>query len=419
MNDDAARVPETMQQDVALERGDSLVDSVAEWLMTQALGEGPVEPLVEACIERLRAAGIPLWRALVAFRTLHPLFSSISLVWRRGEGMATAQHQHTITRQSEAWMQSPLRHLLETDIPYLRRRLAGEGALIDFPVLEEFRDRGATDYLALRVPFGGDAEGDPLSEGLIATWTADSPGGFSDSDIRALIRIQRRLAVVCKVRVRSQIAHNVLATYLGPDAGRRVLNGQIKRGDGELIYAVIWYSDMRNSTAMADAMAPEAYLSALNAYFECSAGAVLAHGGEVLRLIGDAVLAIFPIRDGGATAEAACRAALAAAGEAQTRLVATNRERTSANLCAVGFGLGLHVGDVMFGNIGTLERLEFTVIGRAANEVARLESLTKDLDRPVVASAEFVTHLAVPWESLGRHDMKGVGEREVFAPPGR
>ena len=186
-----------------------------------------------------------------------------------------------------------------------------------------------------------------------------------------------------------------------------MLNGQIRRGDGEMIHAVIWYSDMRDSTRLADGMAAEDFLRTVNSYFECTAGAVLANGGEVLRFIGDAVLAIFPIRDG--DSQSACERAMAAARDAEARLGVVNDERARHDLEALDYGLGLHVGDVMFGNIGVPERLEFSVIGPAANEVARIEGLTKTLGRRTLASAEFARSVPRYWESAGSHALKGVG----------
>ena len=226
------------------------------------------------------------------------------------------------------------------------------------------------------------------------------------------------MAVACRVMIEHQIARNILSTYLGADAGQQVLNGQIKRGDGETIHAVIWYSDLRNSTKIADTMPPKEFLGVLNTYFECAAGAVLAHEGEVLRFVGDAVLAIFPIRNDGATTAQACNAAVAAARDALDRLAALEHGDPSKDGGVFSFGLGLHVGDVMYGNIGVPERLEFSVIGPAANEVTRLEHLCKTYDRRVLASAEFAQHVPINWESLGVHSLRGVGEPiEVFALP--
>ena len=388
-----------------------LIDGVADWLMSQALGECDVHEIVGSCCDRLLAAGIPLWRTFVSFRILHPKFASVSIVWRREERSGTVERIETLHGEaftSEDWRQSPMNHMLSTQIPFLRRRLIGEEALLDFPVCRDLQNQGGSDYVAWMIPFARDDEPGPHTDGVIGSWATDRPAGFSDRDIRSLIRIQRRLVVSLKVQIKQQIAHTVLATYLGMDAGRRVLDGQIRRGDGEIVHAVIWYSDMRDSTRLADTLAAEEFLKTVNGYFECTAGAVLANGGEVLRFIGDAVLAIFPIRDG--DPRPACELAMAALRDADKRLEAVNGERERGGLQALDYGLGLHVGDVMFGNIGVPERLEFSVIGPAANEVARIESLTKTLGRRALASADFARAVPGDWESAGEHALKGVGE---------
>ena len=254
----------------------------------------------------------------------------------------------------------------------------------------------------------------------MTSWMTDRASGFGEWDIDQLQRVSRRLAVACKVQIKDQIARNVLDTYLGPDAGRLVLSGQIRRGDGRRLHAVIWYSDMRRSTTLAESMPAEDFLALVNSYFECTAGAVLAAGGQVLRFIGDAVLAIFPVgecaSDAPVPAECgSCRAALDAVREAERRLSALNDERVAAGLEAIDYGLGLHVGEVIYGNIGVPERLEFSVVGPAANEVARIETLTKQLGRRVLASAGFASFAPGSWESLGEHRLRGVGRPvEVF-----
>lgn len=399
-------------ENVGFSTGGGLIDSVADWLMTQALGEAEVEGLLEGCCDRLLAAGIPLWRGYLTFRTLHPLFRAISLTWRRDGGLESVGHLHTDS--SDAWRQSPFRYMMESQIPFLRRRLTGEGALLDFRVLTELRDKGAEDYFAYLVPFGSGLS-ERSTDGVAASWSTDRASGFTEQDIHSLQRIQRRLAVACKVTIKDQMARNILSAYLGSDAGQQVLKGRIKRGDGETIHAVIWYADLRNSSAMADAMQTVDFLRVLNTYFECTAGAVLAHGGEVLRFIGDAVLAIFPIRDGGSERNA-CEAALSAARDADNKMAKINQERAAAGMEALSFGLGLHVGDVMYGNIGVPERLEFSVIGPAANEVARLEGMTKELNRHVLLSGEFAQYLSIGYESLGQHRLRGIGKPlEVYA----
>lgn len=395
-----------------------LIDHVANWLMTQALANSDVESLFQGCCERLLAAGIPLWRGHITFPVLHPQYAATGLTWTRRDGIRSENYAHSVDgKLSESFKASPFYYLMGTRVPYLRRRLVGDEAVLDFPVLPEFRDAGATDYLAFIIPFG---QGE--RDGVIGSWSCDRASGFSEQDIQALMRIQKRLGVACKMRIKEQIARNVVDTYLGSLAGRRVLEGQIKRGDGETIRSVIWYSDLRGSTRMADTLPRDDFIQALNDYFACAGGAVLAHGGEILSFIGDAVLAIFPLECADATnddagAAAACARALDACRDAQHRLAEANAQRAEAGRDALSFGLALHLGDVVFGNIGVPERVSFSVIGPTVNEVARLEALTKELNRTVLASAEFAKHTDIAWENLGAFALRGVTEPvEVCSP---
>ncbi len=265
------------------------------------------------------------------------------------------------------------------------------------------------------------------------------------------------LALVLKVAVREYFAQSALVAYLGRDAAVRVLRGQIGRGDLEPVYAVVWYCDLRGSTQLADTLPTAEYMSLLNAYFECTAGAVLDAGGQVLLLLGDAVLAIFPAEPNhshhSASAEEnhaiqqtihlasrpppgllplaatnstdlrpadpyACRAALAAIRTAHARASELNRARAKEEKPLIKFGIGIHLGDLQYGNIGVPERLQFTVVGPVANEVARIENLTKTMKREVLVSDTFAHHVPLPWEHMGKHQLRGVGEaRDIFALP--
>ncbi len=356
----------------------------------------------------MSAAGVPVWRGHVSFRTLHPLISVVSITWLRDKGIA-AEGISREQAETGDWHNSPLSRPITSRLPLLRRRLIGSEAMQDFPLLAELRDEGATDYLAFAVPFN-----DQWDDGIIGSWATDRPSGFSEGDIRALMRVQQRLAVACKVKIKNEISRNIVDAYLGPNAGRRVLSGQIQRGDNETIHAAIWYSDLRDSTGLAESLPPDRYLSLLNDYFQATTGAVMAEGGEVLLLLGDAVLAIFPI--GETEAPAACEAALRAVAEVERRLAASNRDRDDGLVLACG--IGLHLGNLMFGNIGVPERLQFTVVGPAANAVARIQDLAKELAQPVLASAAFARQLPLDWQSMGRHTLRGIARaHEVFAPP--
>jgi len=393
-------------------RADPVV-ALSEWLMEQGAAEAEITALFGGICERLCAAGLPLVRGYLGFRTLHPLFSAVSLLWRPGEPVKVAEHPHGTGRASRQWRESPFAHLVKTRTPTLRRRLTGPGARLDFTVLPELRDLGFTDYFAFAAV--GEAAG---REEIVGSWATARKGGYRKPDLEVLQRIQRWLWVACKLTIQGQIARNALAAYLGPTAAEQVLGGQIRRGDGRSIHAAIFYSDLRNSTELAGAMEQKAFLELLNGYFECTAGAVLEEGGDVLLMIGDAVLAIFPIEKGRFTKQQACAAALMAARQANLRLAELNRARARDGHVALAFGVGLHVGTLMYGNIGLPGRLEFTATGQAVNEAARLEELTKSLGRPVVASAAFAQQCGLgDWHSLGHHDLRGLGCcHEIFVP---
>ena len=303
--------------------------------------------------------------------------------------------------------------MIQNDLVALRRRLAGPAALIDFTVLEDLQADGYTDYLALMVKFDdGPDDSSGRGNGIVTSWTTRRPEGFVDDDIAALLRVKQRLGVAAKMAIKNQIATNVVSTYLGPTAGAQVLSGNIQRGDGQTIHAVIFYSDLRGSSGLADRLPASAYISLLNGYFECAAGAVLDAGGEVLNYIGDGVLAIFPI--GEMSEEEAAKAAIGAAKEARRRLLDVNENLRFMGRDPLEFGVALHVGDVVFGNIGSGGRLAFTTIGAAVNEVARLEALTKTLDAPILMSGEFKSAVtradpSVALIGFGFQKMRGIG----------
>lgn len=394
---------------------DAFVNEIAGWLMTEALSSMPLDDIFSGCAAQLSAAGIPVDRAHVAFETLHPLYSGVGLTWTLQKGLEkqTFDHRRSDEDLPESWTKSPLYFLAENDLPFLRRRLSGPEELVDFPLLQELKSEGATDYIAYAIRFG-----DGHRDGIVGSWATKRDGGFTNRDIASLQRIQKRFAVACKMRIREQIAVNVVKTYLGRNAGLRVLDGQIVRGDGETISAAFWYSDLRGSTRLAEALPPEEFIQLLNSYYEVSAGAVIAAGGEILSFIGDAVLAAFPIGSSGDDASTACQRALSAYREARHNLKELNSIRSNSNRSELRFGTALHLGKAVFGNIGVPERLAFTVVGTTINEVARLQSLTKSLGSDGVASGNFVSQTGLKLPSLGFHELRGIeGQTEVFAIP--
>ena len=394
-----------------------LVDSAAEWLMSKALGDGEIREIFAGCCVRIAASGIPISRGFLYYRTLHPLFASVVLVWRRESDDVQVQEMlHESAFTSDQWRRSPMNYMLQNCVPHVRRHLTGAEAIIDFEILEKLHSDGATDYLGYVIPFSESESPEPGVDGMFGSWSTDRKSGFTSRDLRDLARVQKRLAVACKMQIRREITRNVLTAYLGDDAGRQVLDGKIKRGDGRQVDAVIWFSDLRGSTELAESLEADVYLDLLNRYFECTAGSVMDAGGEVLSFIGDAVLAIFRVDSDRADARAAAEAALSAAVRARGRLRSLNAARRG--LAPVNFGLGLHIGRVMHGNIGVPERVEFSVIGPAANEAARLEDLTKTLGRNVVVSGAFADLVPLEWEDLGVHPVGGAAHSmPVLSPP--
>ena len=303
--------------------------------------------------------------------------------------------------------------MLQNDLVALRRRLVGPAALIDFSVLEVLKADGYNDYLASMVKFDdGPADASGRGNGVVTSWTTRRADGFVDDDFSALLRVKQRLGMAAKMAIKNQVATNFVSTYLGPTAGAQIFSGTIQRGDGQTIYAVIFYSDLRGSDRLVDRVPASVYTSPLNRYFVSAAGAVLDAGAEILNYIDDGVLAIFPIEEM-SEAEAA-KAALGAAREVRRRLHDGNENLVFMGREPLDFGVALHVGDVVFGNIGSGARLAFTTIGAAVNEVARLEALTKAPDAPVLMSDEFKSAVkradpSIPLIGFGFQKMRGIG----------
>ena len=404
--------------------------SVVSWLHRQALEGADPGATLEGLCARLLAGGLGLERAVVGFLVFHPQFDGINFAWDRHAGGA---ERHAVTRAHILRSSpSPFFHMQCTGTEELRYRLVGEGsaAPLPFPMLEQLRGRGVTDYLAFFQPFGGTAdprvwpelpEGVVVRDGITGSFSTARAGGFGKDGLATLRTLVPPLAVAVKTAAAHEMAETILGTYLGEASGRSVLRGQVRRGEGRVIHAVVWHSDLRGSTALAESVPLEAYLAALNAYYDCVIEAVAAEGGEVLKLIGDGVLAMFPFEAGGtgAAGAEACRRALAAARDALTRLAEVNARRSEAGTAELRCGIALHAGDIMYGNVGSARRLDFTVTGTAVNEVFRLEALCKVLAVPLVVSEAVASLHPGRLRSLGRHTLPGVGRAlEVFSLPG-
>ena len=399
-------------QEVSIDTGGTThvhANPFVDWLLREAWEAATMEQLVGRFARYLREAGLPLLRLTLVIRTLHPQLLGTAYAGHRDQDTLKEIKVPHSTLQTSTYLDSPLVPIFE-GAGGIRRRLDVADPKLDFPILQDLYDQGATDYVAMPLLF---------SDGQInaLTLASDRPGGFTTEDLGSIYEILPNLSRLLEVHAMRHTAKSLLETYLGAYTGGRVLDGLIKRGDGEDIPAVIWFADLRDSTNLADTMDREAYLGLLNEFFDCTAGAVLDGGGEVLKFIGDAVLAIFPIErqaDAGATAEA-CARALAAARDTFARLAELNQARRERGDRTLRLGMALHVGEVTYGNVGVAGRLDFTVIGPATNETARLAGLCKDLGEDLLLSDDFARQLPDRLVSLGRHCLRGVGEtHEVF-----
>jgi adenylate cyclase len=389
----------------------TLIDKVAHWLMETALSGADLETVVRGFCYRLAAAGLPLARIHLSFSMLHPLYRAMGFTWRRTEGLKVESYRHAVQGENDRFLKSPYYHLLSNQLDHLRRRIIpGEPA--EFSIFDDLKKEGITDYLAFVSGFAGES-----MQGIMGSWSTDAADGFSDGDIAALLRIQNQLAVAARMAVLGHLAENMLTTYLGGGAGRRVLSGQVRRGDGETIRAALIMADMRRSTAIAEQLGRQGYIETLNQFFDSIAGPFAESGAEILSFLGDGFLAVFPCARHRAESETACRSALATAHAAMSRMGLLNLRRRQENLDAIGFGIGLHVGNVMFGNVGLRDRLTFSAFGAAVNEVQRLESLTKKYPAAIVASEQFADYCGGAWTKLGIERLAGMEQEvTVFAP---
>ena len=367
------------------------IEEVADWLIDGARSAPqPVQVLAQLS-ERLVACGIPLWRVAVFVRTLHPQVMGRRFIWRPGTGVEVSEAPFELLESAD-FLENPIAHVYATG-QALRRKLADPDCAVDFPVLSELRAEGITDYLALPLVF---------TDGAIhaVTCTTRQAGGFTDAQIAGIEAIITPLARVAEIRALRRMASTLLDTYVGHDAGERILAGHIRRGDIEEIHAAIWLSDMRGFTALADSLPPSVLIDLLNRYFDCQVPVILEHGAEVLKFMGDGLLAIFTIA--GDETEV-CERALAAARRAQANVATLS----DAAMPGLRFGLPLHVGEVLYGNIGSGNRLDFTCIGPAVNCAARIEKLTSQLGRAILASGEFARHCAGGFTPLGEFRLAG------------
>lgn len=387
------------------------MDATRDWLIGQGLEGDGLGSLLQGVAERLSGEGVPLWRAYLALPTVDPRIRVTNHIWRRDFGLSVDPVGHERFRPAPE--ESPIFGMLERDIRCGRWRLGPDTPPTGFSLLEELRAAGATDYVVHLVGFGGRTTTALHGTGL--TFATDDPDGFTDAALARLGALAPTLALAAYRIALLDVAVGVLDAYVGLDAGRRVLSGEMRRGHGEALTAALLFADLHGFTGAVEAAAtsPESgatFIARLGDHLAAMVEPIEARGGEVLKFLGDGLIAAFPFpaEAGPATA---CAAALAAAREAlalNAPLAADGR---------LGLDVALHLGTVFYGNVGAGRRLDFTVIGPSVNELARMESLCGSLGEPLLLSAAFAECCGAPVRTLGAHVLRGVGTpRELFAP---
>ena len=403
------------------------IDALKGWLAKAGLRGEPEAALVNGFCERAVAAGLPISRAQLLIDTLHPIYEGRLVRWghdptqpvvveygRTGLPGGVSDLQLSAGGEqpdvAARWRASPFFRMSQTGESLLRRRVTAESAS-EFPVLRDYRAAGMTDYVAMIDRFG--------PEGIIgemdcvySSWVTAQAGGFAEADIAALTRLVPTLALAVKAAALARMTRTLMETYLGRDAGRRVLSGRIIRGVAERIDAVIWFSDLRGFTRITDS-APEQVIPLLNDYADVVVSAIHAQGGDVLKLIGDGILAIFAAAD----RARAGAATLGAAAAARSAVAALNARRARDGLPVTDMYLGLHVGEVFYGNVGSIERLDFTVVGPAVNEASRIAAMCRSVEQPMLVSEAFakVDGMRARLVSVGRYALRGVAQpQELF-----
>lgn len=384
------------------------IGAIGDWLIGPALQMATGTQVVDEFAWRLLAAGVPLARLTVHSGTLHPQFLGSSFIWWRDDGQTIQTFIAHEVRDVVPYQNNPVARVIQGG-ETLRRRIDLPDGELDLPILRDLKAKGCTDYLAL--PIAG-AQGRRYA----VTFVTDRVEGFSAQQVSELTAISQRLGLACDTFNQRALTNQLLNVYLGPNAGPKVLAGQIRRGTGEELAAVLWSSDLRGFTARSDRLPGKQMIAILNALFDVQANAIHKHGGEILKFIGDGLLAIFPI-DGAAPVSSAAHNAMAAATQALDAVRGLADDPSMLGEPALQIVVALHAGTVIYGNVGAADRLDFTVIGPAVNLVSRVENTAKTLNEPIVITDDFARAYGEPLRSLGMHQFRGVADsRELFAP---
>ena len=394
----------------------AMIGELQSWVVARGLAGCPETELLRGFCIKCREAGLPLSHGLVIIDTLHPIYEGRAFRWQATPTNESPLIEYGPTKEGEAaasWRRSPFFHLLERGDDEFRSRLAF-GDVLDFTNLERLKDSGHTDYIAFVNRFERDGTIGEM-DAVYSHWTTDVATGFDEISLQALRDLVPSIALAIKCISLGRVAATLVDVYLGRQTGQRVLQGQMSRGVPERIHAALWYSDLRDFTSISEQIAPEEIIPLLNDYAEAVIASVQAQGGEVLKLMGDGVLAIFT----GRSIDEACRAALNAEENVRTRVLELSSRRKADGKPTTSVYLGLHVGDVFYGNIGSDDRLDFTVIGPAVNEVCRIAAMCRSAGQLTLASTEFISAARsadrLRLVSVGRYALRGVERpQELF-----
>jgi adenylate cyclase len=406
------------------------LDGLPLWLVERGMLGLPAGEQIAGFCRKVFESGFPMKRVQMGMYTLHPRYGSHTFVWRLGADAIEHIPRERAIQSRDVYLKSPVHHMRSRGLLALRRRL-DTGDMDEFVLFPELRAEGFVDYAAHIVPYdpsqvevvakGLDAAGDTASppgalDGIFFSCATDWPEGFDDGQLNQVVQALPYLALAVKSRLTYDVASTVLETYLGRDAGHRVLTGEIERGSAEAIRAVIWFSDLRGFTKLTDSLPRDVLIATLDDYLEAMAAPVQANNGQILKFMGDGLLATFDLT-GRDDATVCGNALAAAAAELRATLPALNEGRKAAGKPIMEFGLALHLGEVFYGNIGASDRLDFTVIGPAVNEASRIQALCRSLDRNILISSTFQKTAGSKrgLESLGFHALRGVQEpQELF-----
>jgi adenylate cyclase len=375
--------------------------NIIDWLIDGARSEpNPARVMAKAC-ERAVLAGLPLWRVGIFIRTLHPDIYGRNFIWKPGAEVEIGSVDFGIQDAPE-FNASPLAIVFREGIEVRGR--PDDPASKRFPIIDDMRAEGVTDYIALPLIF---------IDGQVhaSSWTTKQPGGFTDEQLDGLRQLVLPLARLIEIISLRRTAALLLDTYVGNRAGERILAGQIRRGHTDTMNAAIWLSDLRGFTRLSDRLPSEIVVDILNRYFDCQVDAIRRRGGEVLKFMGDGLLAVFPVADGNAAD--ICNQVMEAVHECRASVACLTYSEGGHTVEQFRFGLALHIGTVLYGNIGGGNRLDFTCIGPAVNLAARLEKIASNLHRTVVASASFAESCArESWTDLGEFPIAGFSKAE-------